>query len=154
MKFSIKDFFSFRRIWSHLLKKSLMGNFIFCAVKTDITAVAGCNEEINIWMRYNTFHCTLYFNAFQFSLVIIQQVLRNNITCRIQNNVKHLRLSVLRKYLQEKTLLPLKLCRFPMISGRTEFNQFAQNWLILEVILEVNFWICSRHHQILCCTYF
>ena len=39
MKFSIKDFFrkcnqirSFQRIWSHLLKKSLMENFIFCAV--------------------------------------------------------------------------------------------------------------------------
>ena len=39
MKFCIKDFFSkcaqirsFLRIWSHLLKKSLMENFIFCAV--------------------------------------------------------------------------------------------------------------------------
>ena len=39
MKFSIKDFFSkcdqiriFLRIWSHLLKKSLMENFIFCPV--------------------------------------------------------------------------------------------------------------------------
>ena len=39
MEFSIKDFFrkcdqirSFLRIWSHLLKKSLMENFIFGAV--------------------------------------------------------------------------------------------------------------------------
>ena len=39
LKFSIKDFFSKcdkirrkMRIWSHLLKKSLMENFIFCAV--------------------------------------------------------------------------------------------------------------------------
>ena len=39
MKFSIKDFFSkygqirsFLRICSHLLKKSLIENFIFCAV--------------------------------------------------------------------------------------------------------------------------
>ena len=32
MKFSIKDLFSKMRIWSHLLKKSLMGNFIFCTV--------------------------------------------------------------------------------------------------------------------------
>ena len=39
MKPSVKDFFSrcdqirsFLRIWSHLLKKSLVGNFIFCAV--------------------------------------------------------------------------------------------------------------------------
>ena len=39
MKFFIKDFFSKPipkklRIWSHLLKKSLMENFIFCAVTT------------------------------------------------------------------------------------------------------------------------
>ena len=39
MKFSIKNFFSKweqirrkLRIWSHLLKKSLMKNFIFCVV--------------------------------------------------------------------------------------------------------------------------
>ena len=39
MKFFIEDFFSKcdqihkkLRIWSHLLKKSLMENFIFCAV--------------------------------------------------------------------------------------------------------------------------
>ena len=39
MKFSFKDFFckcdqipKKLRIWSHLLKKSLMENFIFCAV--------------------------------------------------------------------------------------------------------------------------
>ena len=39
MKFSIKDFFikcdqirRFLRIWSHLMKKSLMEMFIFCAV--------------------------------------------------------------------------------------------------------------------------
>ena len=48
MKFSIKDFFSkcdqIRRklqIWSHLQKKSLMENVIFCAV---------------IWMRYRSFY--------------------------------------------------------------------------------------------------
>ena len=40
MKFSIKEFLSksdqirsFLTIWSHLLKKSLMKNFVFCAVK-------------------------------------------------------------------------------------------------------------------------
>ena len=35
-KFAIKDFFSKCdqiQIWSHLLKKSLMENFIFCAVQ-------------------------------------------------------------------------------------------------------------------------
>ena len=41
MKFSTTDFFckcdqirSFLRIWSHLLKKSLMENFNFCEVKS------------------------------------------------------------------------------------------------------------------------
>ena len=41
MKFSIKDFFSkcdqirsFLRIWSHLLKKSLLEKFIYCAVSS------------------------------------------------------------------------------------------------------------------------
>ena len=37
MKFSFKDFFSKcdqirRKLWSHLRKKSLIENFIFCAV--------------------------------------------------------------------------------------------------------------------------
>ena len=47
MKFSIKDFFSkcdqirtILRIWSHLLKKSLMENFIYCAVSDKPMAVA------------------------------------------------------------------------------------------------------------------
>ena len=46
MKFSIKDFFikcdqirRFLRIWSHLLKKSLIENFISCAVFDDKTKV-------------------------------------------------------------------------------------------------------------------
>ena len=49
MKFFIKDFFSKSdrirgklRIWSHLLKKSLMENFIFCVVTTLIFVA-------NIW---------------------------------------------------------------------------------------------------------
>ena len=43
MKFSIKDFFSkcnqicsFLRIWSHLLKKCLMENFIFLCVTHEV----------------------------------------------------------------------------------------------------------------------
>ena len=46
MKFSIKGFFgkcdqicSFMRIWSHLLKKSLMENFIFCAAYWECTNI-------------------------------------------------------------------------------------------------------------------
>ena len=47
MKFSIKNFLSkcyqihsFLLIWSHLLKKPLMENFIFCAV-----GVSSCNSQ-------------------------------------------------------------------------------------------------------------
>ena len=43
MNFSIMDFFSkcdqvrsFLRIWSHLLKKSVIENFIFCAVTNEL----------------------------------------------------------------------------------------------------------------------
>ena len=50
MKFSIKDFFSkcdqirsFLRIWSHLLNKSLMENFIFCAL---LEAKFGDNPDL------------------------------------------------------------------------------------------------------------
>ena len=52
MKFSIKDFFSRcdqirrnLRIWSHLLKKCLMENFIFCAVKLHLRYLTGVNYE-------------------------------------------------------------------------------------------------------------
>ena len=57
MEFSIKDFFSkcdqicsFLRIWSHLLKKSFMENFIFCAVTT-----RGRSESpfIPLWIKWN-----------------------------------------------------------------------------------------------------
>ena len=62
MKFSFKDFFSkcdqfrcFLRIWSNLLKKSLMENFIFCPVSAvdDIFIcfhVTGIDYEIN-WIN-------------------------------------------------------------------------------------------------------
>ena len=47
MKFSIKDFFSKcdqirrkLRIWSNLLKNSLMENFIFCAVSAETVFLA------------------------------------------------------------------------------------------------------------------
>ena len=57
MKFSIKDFFSkcdqihiFLRIWSHLLRKSLTENFIFCAVSLEsfnLFHVTGLPPEIS-----------------------------------------------------------------------------------------------------------
>ena len=60
MKSSIKDFFSkynlirsflhsFLRIWSNLLKKSLMENFIFCAVIIHI------QPELELMLREGMF---------------------------------------------------------------------------------------------------
>ena len=49
MKFSIKDFFSkceqirsFLRIWSYLLKKSLMENLLFCTVDIFVLDIIKC----------------------------------------------------------------------------------------------------------------
>ena len=57
MKFSIKDLFnkcdqihSFLRIWSHLLKKSLMENFIFCSAL--LTASESSNLAVELFARY------------------------------------------------------------------------------------------------------
>ena len=57
MKFSIEDFSSkcdqirsFVRIWSHLLKKSLMENFIFCAVHNLRYTLVGSSDVA--WKHY------------------------------------------------------------------------------------------------------
>ena len=71
MKFSIKDFFSKSdqirrklRIWSHLLKKSLMENFVFCAVWI-------LQSKLKEWLCYSKI--TVKYNHFQqrFSTVCI-----------------------------------------------------------------------------------
>ena len=56
VKFSIKGLFSkcdqigsFLRIWSHLLKKSLMKNFIFCAVPVKILGEASSIKSFGVW---------------------------------------------------------------------------------------------------------
>ena len=53
MKFSIKDFFhkcdqicTFLRIWSHLLKKSLMKNFFSCAVSRKSMMMSNYNKNL------------------------------------------------------------------------------------------------------------
>ena len=58
MKFSIKDFFSqcdqicsFLRIWSPLLKKSLMENFIFCAVVKQVFQKTCQNSQKSFWIK-------------------------------------------------------------------------------------------------------
>ena len=64
VKFSIKDFFrkceqicSFLWIWSHLLKKSLMENFILCAVIQPYSSDQGVVEKLTLfytWLKKNT----------------------------------------------------------------------------------------------------
>ena len=61
MKFSIKDFSSKcdqihnkLRVWSHLLEKSLMENFIFCAAlwaKTELSTGIGIHTQV--WVLQN-----------------------------------------------------------------------------------------------------
>ena len=85
-KISIKDFFSkcdqihrFLRIWSHLLKKSLIENFIFCAV----LATGGCYKnsalrQKKIWQRTTLFSFSLPFQRCESSIfAVIEQFLFN-----------------------------------------------------------------------------
>ena len=58
VKFFIKDFFSkcdqigsFLRIWSHLLKKTLMENFIFCVVGTLMQILKFANISVLTIMK-------------------------------------------------------------------------------------------------------
>ena len=69
MKFSNKDFFSKwdqirrkLRIWSHLLKKSLMKNFMFCAVNKTIKDLITVVETP--W-EFSTFNSDVF--SFNFS---------------------------------------------------------------------------------------
>ena len=58
MKFSIKDFYSecFLQIWSHVLKKSLIEFFIFCAVRTHFLKRSNKNisHKKNRKLKYST----------------------------------------------------------------------------------------------------
>ena len=65
MKFPVKNFFSKcdqirrkLRIWSHLLKKSLMENFIFCSVKLAPVQVQSLrklqSKSKTIWLNFLT----------------------------------------------------------------------------------------------------
>ena len=72
MKFSINEFFSksdqiqsFLRIWSHLLKKPLMENFIFCA--------ENFAPEITTYGLFSR-SSVLIFTTIRSSLMEIQQV--------------------------------------------------------------------------------
>ena len=72
MTFSIKDFFSkcdqirsFLRIWSHLLKKSLRENFIFCAVCKRIDYESSMLQDQVDWYLYPK-ASIIVWNSFSF----------------------------------------------------------------------------------------
>ena len=101
IKFSITDFFStcgqicsFLQIWSHLLRKFLMGNFIFCAVcvifySFDILfslyyclAIATWKTiyrflNIYIHLQVNKIRCKhLYFFPYDLTIITIRIILK------------------------------------------------------------------------------
>ena len=71
MKFSMNDFFSkddqmcsFLRIWSHLLQKYLMENFIFCAVtKFEVFSSQLSNISLTKPLKYRLLSKHLYFKV-------------------------------------------------------------------------------------------
>ena len=78
MKFSITDFFSKcdqmsskLRIWSHLLKKSVMENFIFCATYCENISIIVNVISKKSWKEISQ-HCIL-FHASTYSYLQIQQ---------------------------------------------------------------------------------
>ena len=83
IKFSIMDFFSKcdqihrkLRIWSHLLKKSLMENFIFCVVVHDILIWIS-DHNLNVVCTFNLYHVpgtqsfSFSVNSFTYFLIFI-----------------------------------------------------------------------------------
>ena len=69
MKFFIKDFFSkcdqirsFLRIWSHLLKKFLMENLIFCAM---IALFLFMKEMCRFWLLKCTRSAIIFTSAYE-----------------------------------------------------------------------------------------
>ena len=118
MKFFIKDFFSkydqtrsFLRIWSHLLKKFLIENFIFCTVKVLSMFYQYANEFLVIGVEFRriftNFDCCecLYHNMktaeiiFFEGLEILLQSKKIIITYISNKIFSNLSLHLFRKYL-------------------------------------------------------
>ena len=80
MKFSIKNFFSkcdqilsFLRSWSHLLKKSLMKNFIFFVVLFGLILVLGYISVLEIYLTING-NEKLFHDKISFANVLHQNI--------------------------------------------------------------------------------
>ena len=74
MKFSIKDFFIFLRIWSQLLKKSSMENFIFCTVSSSTRSYAITNSYFYFCLWFNSIFkmiCSFWLMGNRYVILII-----------------------------------------------------------------------------------
>ena len=119
MKFSIKDFFgkcdhilSFLRIWPHLLNKSLMGNFIFCAV----TNAKYQYLKTSVKTNFNLFR-PLFKRGIQYSEVFSKRGILGNFT---KFTRKQLRASVC-NFIKKETLAQMFSCEFYEIFKNTFF---------------------------------
>ena len=79
MKFPIKDIFSkfdqvhsFLRIWSHLLKKSLMENIIFCTVYLSNYDIEIKNALVGPLQPLSRYNKKQRFNLFPYHQMLIQ----------------------------------------------------------------------------------
>ena len=98
MKFSIKDSFGKcdqirrkRQIWSHLLQKSLMENFTFCAVNVQglTSGKTKCNNHYTQQLFLKQQYCKLYFD-FQLRHVYIVNLLKQeNVYLKRKQKGKH-----------------------------------------------------------------
>ena len=100
MKFSLKDFFSkcdqicsFLRIWSHVPKKSLMENFIFCVVKLfdecthHVPKTSTKLELLSLCQAYIVVFCNLLLFRLLSRLVKINYVKSYDLTLEDQQTV-------------------------------------------------------------------
>ena len=78
MEFSIKDFpskfdqiRSFLRIWPDLLKKSLIGNFIFCTVGFGAKIGGWLSQDLNVHMRFRLRRIGMWLNPYHFMFQVI-----------------------------------------------------------------------------------
>ena len=58
-KFSNKDFYSFLRIWSELMKKSSMENLIFCAVGLELNRNLSIDKLTLFCMDFSRLSCLI-----------------------------------------------------------------------------------------------
>ena len=90
---------SLLRIWSHLVSKSVMGNFIFCAVYGNQVATVVSFMMLDLlqnifcsFFSFNFFHKCLYWKWFSFSILWSYMLLFTSLLSKWYNLNKTIRL--------------------------------------------------------------